>query len=371
MTVPGTLVYSDTSQSAMGVRPVAGPTLLSGVQLVTPALMAAVGYQGGLVDYFVLDGDPGFTPAPVGFSTEVRHLVSGVVEMGEGISPSLVVVTDDSLAVVSAAGEITAAWPLLTEVALVPVVGDVDDDDRSEIVLGDTLGHVAVYNGDGSLAVGWPRSVSGPPRDLKLVDLDGDGGLDVLVLDAEGRFHGWDGRGRGLDTYPRPLGPFDVIASWISDLDGDGRLTWTATTGQGALHAMRFPGAAIMNGDWRSPGRWAEGGNNQPHPATRSPARDRPKLDGKPLLVYPNPARNGVEIRFVLAEDETVDLSLLDLAGRRLTEARLDTRGGFKVGENAIRWDLGNVPPGLYFCRLARAGPSGSTVDMAKIVVVR
>ena len=42
----------------------------------------------------------------------------------------------------------------------------------------------------------------------------------------------------------------------------------------------------------------------------------------------------------------------------------------FKVGENAVRWDLTDVAPGLYFCRLERSGGAAS-VDLAKIVVVR
>jgi hypothetical protein len=156
------------------------------------------------------------------------------------------------------------------------------------------------------------------------------------------------------------------------DLDGDGRLTWVATSGLGVILAMRIPGASVHPGDWRYPGRDPEGTHHQPVPEAGPVAEDKPDLEGNPLLVYPNPARGaGVEIRFNLAAGQTAQLDVVDTTGRILDEARLDTRGGFQPGENAVRWDLANVAPGLYFCRLERQGPEGGSVDLAKIVVLR
>ena len=105
-------------------------------------------------------------------------------------------------------------------------------------------------------------------------------------------------------------------------------------------------------------------------PRASSPATDAPQLEA-PLFVYPNPARDWVELRFLLEEGESAALEVLDMAGRVVDQARLERRGGFRAGENAVRWDLTGTPPGLFLCRLDREGPGGTRVDFARVVVIR
>jgi hypothetical protein len=126
-----------------------------------------------------------------------------------------------------------------------------------------------------------------------------------------------------------------------------------------------------MAGDWRYAGGRAERWYHQIAPNARQPLADEPALD-RPLLVYPNPARgDGVEIRFVLDAGQTASLDIVNAAGRTLPDPALDFRGGPTLGENAVRWSLDGVAPGLYFCRLARSGGGNSRVDLAKVVVLR
>lgn len=368
---PGGVSFADTVDTALGRLPTTGVTQLRAAQ--GPAIglgpqPAAVGFQGGILAFF--DGS-GNAPPPVFLSSDVTDLVSGVIRP-EG-TPVFAAFTADSVAIVSGnGGGVLDAWPLPAGLARPPVVGDVDGDQRSELILADTTGTVAARNADGSFALGWPQHVVPPVRDLELVDLDGDGAVDVLALDGNGRLQGWNGRGRTLDSYPRALGAYSVVDARVEDLDGDGRLTWVATVAEGALVAARMPGAQAVPGDWRMPGGRPEGGNTQAVPGNVAVATDAPDLEGNPLLVYPNPARgDGVEIRFLLDSLEIASLRLFDLGGTELTDARLDLRGGMKPGENAVRWDLAGVAPGLYLCRLERHGPDGDRVDVAKIVVVR
>jgi hypothetical protein len=372
--VPGTLVFSDTALA--GVSPVTPPTVAGAPG---GGHAAAVGYQGGGIGFYDLGGVR--APSVLAMGGDARAILSGVVS-DRGV-PEFLIVTGDSGAVASLTGDAFSRWAFSdgASLSVSPALGDVDGDGLAEMLFGTAAGTVGIVNGDGSPALGWPKEVPGPVRDAALADLDGDGALDVLVLDGADRFHGWDGRGRRLADYPRvvgasprPLDPLTVMGAGMTAFDGEDGLTWMATTEEGILTAVRFPEAAVHGGDWRMDRGRPEGWNSQPRPevAPSLPVADRPSLDGKPLLVYPNPARgDGVEIRFVLGGNETARVDILDLSGRPLTGARLDLRGGPKPGENAVRWDLANVAPGLYFCRLERSGGGQDGVELAKIMVMR
>lgn len=364
--VPGTLVFGDTLETAANAFPTAGPVLLA------DAAVAAVGYDSGHLAFFSLDGSRQVTE-PVLLSTPARFLVAG--NLGADGSPRVAAFTRDSVLVIPAFGTgATMAWavPGGDSLSVPPAVGDVDGDGRSEIVAATVTGTVFAWNGDGSPALGWPRSVPDAVVGLALADLDGNGGLDVLALDDRGRFHGWEGQGHPLDTFPRPEGPITIVSSGLIELD-PGELTWVASSSQGVFEAVRFPGSARIAGDWLLEGGTPEGTRHQPAPAGSGGfVAGRPDLDGNPVLVYPNPARgDGVEIRFLLEAGETAEVEVVDLRGTVVSDGRLDLRGGFREGENAVRWNVTDVAPGLYFCRVERDGPGGRQVDLSKIVVAR
>ncbi len=373
----GAAVFTGAVPGAAPGGPTAGPVsvdvapsqlILSADGPVLPPAPAALALAGGLLAGFDLGsptGGPVFTRR---FGGDVTGLALGGVLAGGG--PSVIAFTADSAAVLDPRGTLQAAWPLEHPLVLPPALGDLDGDGLVEIVGADVGGAVRAWNGDGSPALGWPRPFEAPVRDLKLCDLDGDGRLDVLVLDGPGNFHALDGGGQELAGWPLAYGPYDAVSAWVAPLDADGELTWMATLAGGYLLADRLPGSAAMDGDWRFPGRSPEG--RAYAPANAGGVRlDRPDLGPDRLRVYPNPARDGVEVHFLLAEGERAELTVLDLSGRELTGARLDRREGFQPGENSVRWDLSGVAPGLYFCRLERQGSGAGRVDLAKVMVLR
>jgi len=111
--------------------------------------------------------------------------------------------------------------------ATVITTGDLDADGAMDLVLGhDAPAGVAVLlgSGDGDFAAGGNEPWDARPRDLDVVDLDGDGALDVAVLGAGavGVLTG-DGAG-GLDAsrlFVASAGGTDVDRG---DLDGDGNV---------------------------------------------------------------------------------------------------------------------------------------------------
>jgi M6 family metalloprotease-like protein len=377
ITASGEGAHTDSAATAVNEAPTAGPTVIDALNA------AAVGYQNGAIELFPVTL-PGTHFSPLRMGGPVKYLLSGWVNPLR-TAPSLVAVTDDSVAVFSPeVGARSAAWGLPHAVALEPELADLDGDGQSELAFVDTTGDVVVMNGDGSPALGWPKRVQKPARDLKLLDLNADGKIDVLVLDANGRFYGWNGRGTLLPTFPRALGIFNPISSVVETFvrqaeDPPSQTTpwiWVGigedlATGLPSLAALRVgTGFPSPSGDWRYPGQTRERGSQQLQPAGGT-VTGEPVLD-HPLLAYPNPAKEWVELRFLLDTGESADLEVLDLSGKVIDDARLDRRGGFRTGENAVRWDLTDMAPGLYFCRLERSGSSaGSKVDIARVVVLR
>jgi hypothetical protein len=281
-----------------------------------------------------------------------------------------VAVGDSTAWVVSALDGVVATLALPDRVEQPPVLADIDGDGFAEVVLGLRGGGVHAFNGDGSVAVGWPRSVDGPVGFLAAAALDDDDFLDVLALDGTGRLHAWNGQGPARDDFPRSVGPFTVADARIGDLDGDGRLTWVAVVEEAALLARRVPGA-VRDGDWRMDGGNPEGTGLAGDHLGGGPIAGRPELGERDFLVYPNPAiRTDVEIRFTLAAGERAEITFLDVSGRE-RPADLDLRGGPQVGENAVLWRVAQVPPGLYYCRLERNGPGGRRVETAPVAVLR
>jgi len=87
-------------------------------------------------------------------------------------------------------------------------------------------------------------------------------------------------------------------------------------------------------------------------------AGDPPSVPGLQLRCAPNPMRGAATLSFTLASDAAVDLTLFDLAGRRVRNL---ASGAYPAGAHQLRWDgldaRGRiVPSGVYLCRLRVPG---------------
>ncbi len=67
---------------------------------------------------------------------------------------------------------------------------------------------------------------------------------------------------------------------------------------------------------------------------------------GENLLIYPNPATSGIDVRWNMNQPSTGEISLFDLTGRKV---RAFYKGAFKRGINRLHFGLGGLNPGLYF----------------------
>ena len=81
------------------------------------------------------------------------------------------------------------------------------------------------------------------------------------------------------------------------------------------------------------------------------------------LSSYPNPFNPSTEIIFDLPAGAGVTLSIFDLTGREIASLLNESRS---AGTHHVKWDSGNHPSGVYFCRM-NAGDYTSTLKLMKL----
>jgi hypothetical protein len=200
------------------------------------------------------------------------------------------------------------------------------------------------------------------PR-LALADFDGDGDVDAACVSnfdgSEGLLRiGWnDGSGTLNAEWVRRVGYSQMVDLAAQDFDGDG-----------------ITDLAIL-----APNRWGEDppahvgflyGRRGDSPSKRVRRIDRTALPTRNAVapaihaITPNPARGAFAIRWSVPASGPAAIDLLDVAGRRVRGAPVDSRGA-RDGE--ARFDgLERLPAGLYWVRL-RQGRQTVTKRVALI----
>lgn len=80
-----------------------------------------------------------------------------------------------------------------------------------------------------------------------------------------------------------------------------------------------------------------------------------------PLSVFPNPVSETAEIQFLLDKPTDARLEVFDILGRRVQTFEPSIRS---AGLQRIRWDRGNLRPGVYLAKLATASGASSTASI-------
>jgi len=274
-------------------------------------------------------------------------------------------------------------------------VGDVDDDGLADAIVGDLSGQLFFHRNTGTGFVFEPDVLAGldvgawsVPR---LVDMDGDVDLDLVVGNEAGTLAYW--RNEGTPAAPDWVavagffGGLDVGSNCVPTLgDYDGDEDLDLMTGN-LFHEIRY--FASVGGQWiEDPAVVAgitAGQNAAPAladldadgdldlaignydgtfhyfrnttPVTAAP--DTPPAGrGLQLSAAPNPFNPATTIRFVVPVPARVDLTVYDLAGRRI---RALVAAAEAAGPHTVLWDGTSdrglrVGSGVYLCRLVAAG---------------
>jgi Subtilase family/FG-GAP-like repeat len=206
---------------------------------------------------------------------------------GDGVLDIVVAAMDQHVYVWKGTGTLVPGWPVLARdlgeaepegarIISSPALGDLDGDHSLDVVVGTNeiyqqSGRVYAFRSDGSRLPGWPVKVpalspdvlplvgEGVPAAPALADVDGDGRLEVAIAAVSGpgvlyradgsRFVTLESAGaRFGETSGATDGPtlFALASGAFGDLDGDGRLVYTAGT-SGARYGISLvvPGLRV------------------------------------------------------------------------------------------------------------------------------
>ncbi len=233
--------------------------------------------------------------------------------------------------------------PIFSEVAL----GDINNDGHVDVLFcGDNL--IYAYNYNGTSLEDFPIKVNpahpvGPLRcSPTIVDIDGDGVMEIFVGTASGELCGFDIKGSRLNNYPRAAG--GNIESPIALAKTSNQGLAVALSREGEISA--FSVATPRDRDWNSlygsvtnAGSYVRG-----LPAVKV-ANDAIAY----LYNYPNPAADETTIRFAVKQSGMLRLKFYNTAGDLVLESSV---AGVAGVDNEHLVDTSQLAPGVYFCQL-------------------
>ena len=139
-----------------------------------------------------------------------------------------------------------------------PTIVDLDGDGSLEILVSSTEGKLYAWHSDATPVAGFPITTIGFPQyPPSVADLDGDGNVEIVLhtrgTTSGGRLYVFDHSGVALPGFPLSLSNGNVESSpTLYDLDGDGQLEILSTQRAypiGYLHVVEMDGSE-WGGNW-------------------------------------------------------------------------------------------------------------------------
>jgi M6 family metalloprotease-like protein len=336
---------------------------------VMPGWPLRIGAAPFAPDFLWIDfnGAPGSPPAP-------DMACGGGLPGG---SASLVVHEGSRLWAYCESGQLLPGWGRDFGDRLAPGLGagDPDGDGYPEVLIQTAHSGVAFVNVSGYPSPGWPRRGTREDFETRSVplalDVDGDGGSEIVAMNASGIISAFRSDGRKIDDWPLASGVGTTGSPVVADLDRDGDLEMIAPDRFGTLYgyALGIPTGGPVTNSWLTLG--GDIGRTSNLPATRTstaPATFSGPLIAGSLKAYPNPAVRGpLHFAFQLTEPAEVEVRVLDVSGHEVASF---TRAA-SPSDNVVTWDPGAAPAGLYVARLKFRGSGTERVETMQIGVVR
>ncbi|MGD8395749.1 MAG: FG-GAP-like repeat-containing protein, partial [Candidatus Eiseniibacteriota bacterium] len=294
---------------------------------------------------------------------------------------------DRVVAIDAVSGADLPGWPRTAVTATAyartssPVVVDLDGDGELDVVDAASDGRLHVWRADGSGLPGWESvrfatvAEDATQSTPTVADVDGDGGLEVLVGAANGAIHAWHAGGARLAGFPLVVGAEVRASPVVWDVDEDGLLELVAASVDRQVHVWELEGELaierigwpFMRRDVRNTGRLGEDFLAVPVPGAPGP----PPLAAPRLALAPNPTRGATWLHLGLPAGgpRPVAIRLYDVQGRLVAVVLEESLPG---GDHRRRWDGRDargvrVASGIYFLRWQ----TGNHVGARKLTILR
>jgi Secretion system C-terminal sorting domain len=264
--------------------------------------------------------------------------------------------------------EITVQGSGITELA----IGDIDGDGEKDALV-QTTNTLSVVNRLGSMVDGFPIQVrtglefTGTPL---VLDFNGDGKQEILLLTNDGEMWIYDRNGKLLSGFPVQVTssgkafPAAYRSPSLSNNIGIAIFSESATL-DAFLSASSTASASLT---W-----WQHLGDERHSNAEASVTTFIPVntefFPKSRVYNWPNPVYSqSTQIRYFTSEDAAVTITILDLSGRKITELSGQGTAGM---DNEVTWNVSNIQSGVYLARVEARGASRSDVVLIKIAVVK
>jgi hypothetical protein len=268
-----------------------------------------------------------------------------------------------------------------------PALVNIDKDEYLEIVVGSRVwqetmppfgrwyGYVTAINNTGSIVSGWPNGV-GSWTTSATVPSPVAFGDKIIDGSPNGYIHGWDiSTGDVADGFSHYVAGRPMSSAAVGDLDGDGYLEIVQGTSFNAVYCLDMSCSSdyrtSVDQDWvmyRS-GPERTGCYGSDDATAIDDERGATPATTALRSVYPNPFNPTTTISFELSGNVDVNITIYDIAGRRVAELQ---NGIMTGGKHEVVWrgvtDAGTTAAsGVYFCRLS----AGDVVQTKKMVLLK
>ncbi|MCI0531301.1 MAG: FG-GAP-like repeat-containing protein [candidate division Zixibacteria bacterium] len=252
-------------------------------------------------------------------------------------------------------------------------IGDVNGDNKSDFIVGaprtnSNKGRAIVYSGlNGNLLQTIDGATAGDSLGYSVsggADVDGDGGVDVIV--------GAPGRSSAKGTvYVYSSSGWEVIAEKSGAANGDGLGVSVSMSGD-----MNGDGRAefVVGAPYASPGGVHEAGSAYVYYLPEFPPVPRVNGNSIPDVFsldqnYPNPFNPATSIQYRLAEPSNVDLKIFNILGQEVVSLVNEFKG---AGQHQVAWDGKDqkgrlVPAGIYIYKIQ----AGDFVQSKKMLLLK
>lgn len=254
-----------------------------------------------------------------------------------------------------------------------PALADIDNNGYLDIVLTGG-GKTFVYQHNGVPMTEFPlvfdrNFESDNYPDPILVDLDGDGKVEIIVGSQNNQLNAFNYQGQSVVGFPLSVSQPIVVAPVITNLGSNNKFALIARSNDDFCYVWQLEYEFNIDQIY-----WGQFLKDAQHTGlfleqTSEPIKMGDLMPVKMIYNYPNPTEgNSTMIRYFLRDAANVSIRIYDMAGELVEEFPGPGIGGI---ENEVEWNVTNIQSGVYLARVSAIGDGETNTSIIKIAVIK